>query len=57
MQEIAGEKNMEKAIREKLLHMLEKNSKLTEQEIAIMLGISEEETHEEIVALEKSHVN
>lgn len=47
---------MEKAIREKLLHMLEKNSKLTEQEIAIMLGISEEETHEEIVALEKSHV-
>ena len=47
---------MEKAIKEKLLHMLENNSKLTEQEIAIMLGISEEETHEEIVALEKSHL-
>lgn len=47
---------MEKATKEQLLHMLEKNSKLTEQEIAIMIGISEEEVRREISALEKAHI-
>lgn len=47
---------MEQAIREQLLHMLENNSKLTEHEIAIMLGISEEEAQREIAGLEKTHV-
>jgi len=47
---------MEQVIREQLLHMLENNSKLTEHEIAIMLGISEEEVQSEIAGLEKAHV-
>ena len=47
---------MEQVIREQLLHMLENNSKLTEHEIAIMLGISEEEVQREIAGLEKAHV-
>lgn len=47
---------MEKAIREQLLSMLENNSKLTERDIAIMLGLTEDEIHEEIAGLEKAHV-
>lgn len=47
---------MEKAIREQLLSMLENNSKLTEHDIAIMLGLTEDEVHEEITRLEKAHV-
>ena len=47
---------MEQVIREQLLHMLENNSKLTEHEIAIMLGISEEEVQREIAGLEKAYV-
>ena len=47
---------MEKAIREQLLSMLENNSKLTERDIAIMLGLTEDEVHEEIAGLEKAHV-
>ena len=47
---------MEKAIREQLLSMLENNSKLTEHDIAIMLGLAEDEVHEEITRLEKAHV-
>lgn len=47
---------MEKAIREQLLSMLENNSKLTEHDIAIMLGFAEDEVHEEITRLEKAHV-
>ena len=47
---------MEQVIREQLLHMLENNSKLTEHEIAIMLGISEGEVQREKAGLEKAHV-
>lgn len=47
---------MVKAIREQLLSMLENNSKLTEHDIAIMLGLTEDEVHEEITRLEKAHV-
>ncbi len=47
---------MKNETREQLLKMLENNSRLTNEEIAIMLGVSEEEVHDEIIRLEKEQV-
>lgn len=47
---------MENSLSEQILKMLENNSRLTNQEIAIMLGVSEEKVHMEIADLESTHI-
>lgn len=41
---------------EQILKVIENNSRLTNQEIAIMLGVSEEKVHMEIEKLESAHI-
>ena len=50
------EKCMENGLSEQILKVLENNSRLTNQEIAIMLGVSEEKVHMEIADLESTHI-
>ena len=47
---------MESHTREQLLNLLENNSRLTNEELAVLLGITEEEVHDEIAALEEAHI-
>ncbi len=47
---------MESSLSEQILKMLENNSRLTNQEIAIMLGVSEEKVHMKIADLESTHI-
>lgn len=47
---------MENSLSEQILKVLENNSRLTNQEIAIMLGVSEEKVHMEIADLESTHI-
>ena len=47
---------MESSLSEQILKVLENNSRLTNQEIAIMLGVSEEKVHMEIADLESTHI-
>lgn len=47
---------MENILSDQILKMLENNSRLTNQEIAIMLGVSEEKVHMEIADLESTHI-
>lgn len=47
---------MENGLSEQILKVLENNSRLTNQEIAIMLGVSEEKVHMEIADLESTHI-
>ena len=42
--------------RNEILSLLERNAKLTPQEIAVSLGVPEAEVHEEIAALEKEQI-
>ena len=42
---------MENSLSEQILKVLENNSRLTNQEIAIMLGVSEEKVHMKIADL------
>ena len=47
---------MENSLSEQILKVLENNSRLTNQEIALMLGVSEEKVHMEIADLESTHI-
>lgn len=47
---------MENSLSEQILKVLENNSRLTNQEIAIMLGVSEEKVHMKIADLESTHI-
>ena len=47
---------MENGLSEQILKVLENNSRLTDQEIAIMLGVSEEKVHMKIADLESTHI-
>lgn len=47
---------MENSLSEQILKVLENNSRLTNQEIAIMLGVSEEKVHMKIAELESTHI-
>ena len=47
---------MESHLKEQLLKILENNCRLTNGELAIMLGVSEDEVHDEIAALENDHI-
>lgn len=47
---------MENSLSEQILKVLENNSRLTNQEIAIMMGVSEEKVHMEIADLESTHI-
>lgn len=47
---------MENSLSEQILKVLENNSRLTNQEIAVMLGVSEEKVHMEITDLESTHI-
>lgn len=47
---------MESSLSEQILKVLENNSRLTNQEIAIMLGVSEEKVHMKIADLESTHI-
>lgn len=43
-------------MREKILNMLEKNSRIDIKDMAVMLGISEPEVANEIADMEKEHI-
>lgn len=47
---------MENQLQEQLLHLLENNSRLTHQELAVMLGVTEDEIDQQVAALEKAHI-
>lgn len=47
---------MEKNLSKQILKVLEISSRLTDREIAIMLGVPEEKVHMEIAELEKAHI-
>lgn len=47
---------MDNYLSEQILKVIENNSRLTNQEIAIMLGASEEKVHMEIEKLESAHI-
>lgn len=47
---------MEGNIKEQLLKLLENNSRLTNEELAVMLGVTEDEIRGEIAALEKDRI-
>lgn len=47
---------MERELRDQLLRLLENNSKLSSQDLAVMLGATVEEVANEISVLEQEHV-
>lgn len=47
---------MKSHIKEQLLKILENNCRLTNEELGIMLGVSEDVVHDEIAALENEHI-
>ena len=47
---------MENNLSKQILKVLETSSRLTDREIAIMLGVPEEKVHPEIAELEKAHI-
>lgn len=47
---------MENNLSKQILKVLETSSRLTDREIAIMLGVPEEKVHTEIAELEKAHI-